>query len=297
MGTACATTILTSMRKWRVVAIGILLAVLVVVNSLVLVQFSMRESGVLTVSFLDVGQGDAILIEGPTGVEVLVDGGPDRSVVRELPRLLGPLDRQLDMVVATHPDKDHIGGLPDVFLLYEVDALLTPGLASDTDGYDRFVATVSNESGLVPYLAHAGQKISLGGGAYMEVLYPNKDVSRLRVTNDAAIALRVVYGETSFLLTADLPSTIEDTLVSEEGIQSDVLKIGHHGSKYSTSEAFLRTVAPRVAVVSAGKGNTYGHPAPEVLERVQKQGAEIVSTIEEGTITFVSDGMSLWRRK
>lgn len=256
-----------------------------------------RPEKTLRVSFLDVGQGDAILIQGPTGIDLLIDGGADRSVVRELPRMLGPLDRHLDMVVATHPDKDHIGGLPDVFLLYDVDRILTPGLASDTDGYDRFVDTVAKESGVEAFVARAGQRIELGGGAYADVLYPDKDVSRLRVTNDGSIALRVVYGETSFLLTADLPSTIEDTLTSVEGIQSDVLKIGHHGSKHSTSEEFLRMVAPRIGVVSAGKGNTYGHPAPEVLERAQQQDVEIVSTMEEGTITFVSDGVSLWQRK
>ncbi len=279
--------------------LGVFLAGLVIVNALVVVQLSARQSGVLTVSFLDVGQGDAILIEGPTGVNVLVDGGPDRSVVRELPRIMGPLDRQLDMVVATHPDKDHIGGLSDVFLLYDVDTLLTPGLASDTDGYDRFVATVANESGLQSYLAHAGQKISLGGGAYMEVLYPNKDVSRLKATNDASIALRVVYGDTSFLLTGDLSSNVEDTLVKvgDGSLKSDVLKAGHHGSKYSTSAKWLSQVAPSVVVVSAGKENTHGHPAPEVLQRIERQGAAVVSTIEEGTITFVSDGVSLWRRK
>jgi competence protein ComEC len=287
------------MKYRRVAALAVLVSGLVVMNIIVLVQLFSHHRGVLTVSFLDVGQGDAILIEGPTGVDVLIDGGPDRSVVRELPRLMGPLDRQLAMVVATHPDKDHIGGLPDVFSLYDVDTLLTPGLASDTDGYDRFIETVAQESGLVSYLAHAGQRISLGSGAYMEVLYPNKDVSRLRATNDGSIALRVVYGDSSFLLTGDLPSTVEDTLVKtgDTSLASDVLKAGHHGSKYSTSALWLSQVAPSVVVVSAGKGNTYGHPAVEVLERIERQGAEVVSTIEEGTITFVSDGVSLWRQK
>jgi competence protein ComEC len=288
-----------SMKQRRVWVLAVLMLSLVALNAFVAYQVLHRTSGVLTVSFLDVGQGDAILIQGPTGVDMLIDGGADKSVVRELPRMLGPLDRHVDMVVATHPDKDHIGGLPEVFLLYDVDALLTPGLASDTDGYDRFVETVAHEEGLSAYVARNGQRIALGGGAYADVLYPDKDVSHLRATNDASIALRVVYGESSFLLTGDMPSTIEDKLVQQysEQLQSDVLKAGHHGSKYSTSALWLSQVAPRVVVISAGRGNTYGHPAPEVLERVGRQGAETVSTIDEGTITFVSDGALLWRRK
>ena len=295
----CASSILIPMKQRRGWLQALVLVLLAVANVVVVVVLSTQHSGVLAVSFLDVGQGDAILIQGPTGVDVLIDGGSDRSVVRELPKGMGPLDRHIDMVVATHPDKDHIGGLPDVLLLYDVDTLLTPGLASDTDGYDRFVATVAQEPGLEAFIARAGQSISLGGDAYMEVLYPNKDVSRLRQTNDASIALRVVYGDTSFLLTGDMPSTIEDELVRESGelLQSDVLKAGHHGSKYSTSALWLSAVSPHVVVISAGKGNTYGHPAPEVLERVGHQGAETVSTIDEGTITFVSDGATLWRRK
>jgi beta-lactamase superfamily II metal-dependent hydrolase len=122
----------------------------------------------------------------------------------------------------------------------------------------------------------------------------DKDVSHLRVTNDASIVLHVVYGNISFLLTGDLPSTIEEELVREllpELLASTVLKAGHHGSKYSTSDVWLARVSPDVVVISAGKGNTYGHPAPDVLSRIQKSGARVVSTIEEGTIVFESDGV------
>ncbi len=282
------------MEKREVLRLGVVFVLCVSNVGLVwLVVAPARHT--LRVSFLDVGQGDAVLVQGPTGITMLVDGGPDRSVVRELSPLLGPLDRHIDMVVETHPDKDHIAGLADVFDTYDVDVFMNPGLPSDTDTYARLVAAASREEGLATYIARRGQRINLGGGAYADVLYPNKDVSHLRATNDASIVLHVVYGDTSAMLTGDLPSTIEDALVHDvpaRELQSAVLKAGHHGSKYSTDQEWLEAIAPHVVVISAGKGNTYGHPAPEVLSRVRTFGARIVSTIDSGTLTFESDGVS-----
>ena len=254
--------------------------------------FAPKHHG-LRVSFIDVGQGDSILIQGPTGVTMLVDGGPDRSVVRELPHLMGPLSRRIDIMVETHPDKDHISGLSDVLENFDVHAFMSPGLPSDTNVYLRLVNAVSNEKGISAYVAHRGMRISLGGGAYADVLYPDKDVSHLHATNDASIVLHVVYGSTSFMLTGDLPSTIEDTLVASvpsASLHSDVLKAGHHGSKYSTDDTWLHAITPSVVVISAGAGNTYGHPSLEALARIHKTTARVVSTIEQGTITFESDG-------
>lgn len=225
---------------------------------------------------------------------MLVDGGPDRSVVRELPKLIGPLQRTIDVMVETHPDKDHIAGLADVLETYEVKNIMSPGLPSDTNVYGRLVSTVESEPSIQSYLARTAMRIHLGGGAYADVLYPNKDVSRLKATNDASIVLRVVYGQTSFMLTGDMASTIEEELVRSAWageLESDVLKVGHHGSKYSTSDLWLQAVSPAVAIISAGKGNTYGHPAPEVLGRIERQGARTLSTMDQGTITLVSDGV------
>lgn len=262
-------------------------------NAVILFVVLWPHTQPLRISILDVGQGDSILIQSPTGVNVLVDGGPDRSVVRELPTRMGPLDRTIDLMVETHPDKDHIAGLADVLESYEVKHFMSPGLPNDTNVFARLVADVEKESGVSVYTARRGQRIHLGDGAYADVLYPDHDVSHLRATNDASIVLHVVYGDTSFMLTGDLPSTIEDVLVasvSAESLKSDVLKAGHHGSKYSTDDLWLQAVAPSTVVISAGKGNTYGHPSPEALARVQKFGARILSTIDSGTITFESDG-------
>ena len=282
-----------SKRVWLTLSV---VGVLLILNGFVLQQLLLPATHPLRVSFLNVGQGDAILIEGPTGIQMLVDGGPDRSVIREIPKLVGPIDRSLDVVVMTHPDKDHIAGLSDVLETYRVEKFISPGLAGDTAVYDQLVSGIEKETGLEAYVARQGQRIHLGGGAYADVLYPNKDVSHLRATNDASIVLHVVYGKTSFMLTGDLPSTIEDALVREVSpafLASTVLKAGHHGSKYSTDDVWLTAVSPDVVVISAGKGNTYGHPAPEALSRIQKSGAKTISTIDEGTITFESDGVQV----
>lgn len=278
----------------------LMLVVALGVNAIVLAAFFLPNSAPqgLQVSFLDVGQGDSILITGPTGIQILIDGGKDRSVLRQLPQLMGPLDRTLDMVVATHPDADHIGGLPDVFRVYRVSYFVEPGRVGDTSFYERLDASVVSEAGQKTILARRDMRIHLGDGAYADILFPEGDVEKLREANDASIVMRVVYGETEFLLTGDAPIWVEDRIVSAYGtaLESDVLKAGHHGSRTSTGASWLSVVDPEIVVVSAGKDNSYGHPHPEVLERVTASGASVVSTIDEGTITFVSDGSDVRRK-
>ena len=267
------------------------------VNALVIAATPLSQdvSKKLTVSFLDVGQGDAILVEGPTGIQMLVDGGKDRSVLRELAHVIGPLDRSIDMVVETHPDADHIGGLPGVFALYQVAYFLTPNRANDTSFSERLAAAVVGEASQKTIVARQGMRVHLGDGAYADVLFPEGNVAKLRDTNDASIIMRVVYGETEFLLTGDAPVWVEDRIVDAYGaaLESNVLKAGHHGSRTSTSDNFLTAVDPAIVVISAGTDNSYGHPHPDVLERVTASGASILSTAEEGTITFVSDGLTV----
>lgn len=276
----------------RIIAIAFLLTVNGIFWHTVLVP----KQPVLAVSVLDVGQGDAILIEGPTGVQVLVDGGPDRGVLRTLAAELPLLDRSLDMVVETHPDKDHIAGLISVLERYQVNTILTPGIQHSSVFADAFIEAAQEEPNTLQFLARRGMRIHLGGGAYADVLYPDRDVSQGE-TNDGSVVIRVVYGKTSFMLTGDLPSTEEDHLIAVDGdgngLRSTVLKAGHHGSKHSTNDAWLAAVQPEIVAISAGKDNRYGHPAPEMLARVRTEGAHIVSTIDSGTIHFVSDGVTV----
>jgi len=273
---------------------GLLIAVLVlaVLNG-ALLFFLLHIERELQVTFLNVGQGDAILIQTPEGRQVLIDGGPDRSVLRQLPRFMGPLDRSIDLVIATHPDKDHIAGLADVFARYQVSAFMDPEVANDTSYAQALTYAAANEKEITELAARRGMRVHLGESAYMDVLFPDRDVEYLE-SNTGSVVLQLVHGENEFMLTGDAPASIEEWLVllDREDLESDVLKAGHHGSRTSTSESWIDAVSPRYVIISAGEGNSYGHPHAEVVERVQDSGAAMLSTME-GSVTFVSDGKSL----
>lgn len=251
----------------------------------------------LTVSFLDVGQGDAIFIESPSGRQVLIDGGPDRSVLRELGVLMPWWDRSIDVVVATHPDADHISGLVDVLQRYRVQYIFHPGVEKNTGPAESMLLSVAKE-GAEEIYARRGQVIDLGDGAYLEILFPDRDVSDVE-TNTASIVTRLVYGDTAFMLTGDSPLSIEKYLVQLDGkeLRANVLKAGHHGSKTSSSEIFVGFVSPEYAVLSRGCDNSYGHPHAEVVSLFARFEIPTLDTCEEGTITFVSDGASVSFRK
>lgn len=246
------------------------------------------------IQFLDVGQGDAILITTYDGFEVLIDGGPDSGVLRALAAQRSFFDRSLDLVIATHPDLDHIGGLIDVFARFDVQTILQTENVNDTPAAVAFAAAAHNEDAEV-ILADAGQVISLGD-LQIEILSPKGDESEWE-SNNASIITKITFGDTAFMLTGDAPAEIEEYLAGAygAGLKADVLKLGHHGSKTSTSEIFLDLVDPQYAVVSAGLDNRYGHPHQEVLQRVFDRDIETSHTGTDGTITFISDGEAVWK--
>lgn len=250
----------------------------------------------LTVAFLDVGQGDAIYIETPGGAQMLIDGGNGTAVLRGLGTVMPFFDRSIDVVVATHPDEDHIGGLPDVFERYHVGAYLDPGVNDHSTTYEAILRAV-NEAHIPYTIARRGMRIALGDGVFLDILFPDRDLSHAD-TNTASIVARLTYGSTSFLLTGDSPQMIEEYVVAFDGsvLKSDVLKLGHHGSRTSSSEIFLRTVQPSLAIISAGKDNRYGHPHKEVLDRLAALRIPSLSTIQEGSIILESDGHKIWRK-
>ena len=251
---------------------------------------------VLTVAFLDVGQGDAIFIEAPNGNQMLIDGGRNRSVLRELSRVMPFYDRSIDVVLATHPDEDHIGGLPDVLKRFDVDLFLEPGVKHDTNAYKETLRLIEANN-IKHVLARRGMQIDLGGGVSLEILFPDHDVTGLE-SNAASVITRLVYGETEFLFTGDSPRAIEKYVVLLDGahLRIDVLKVGHHGSKTSSADVFIAAVLPQFAVISAGKDNRYGHPHEEVISALKDVDAIIVSTSKNGTIIFESDGERLKRK-
>ncbi len=248
--------------------------------------------GVLTVSFLDVGQGDSIFIEGPSGIQVLIDGGKGRAVLGQLGSVMPFYDHSIDVVLATHPDQDHMEGLIEVEKRYDTLLYMAPDLVTDKS-FQTTLLGVVKERGVRELPAHAGQRIPLGNGAVLRILFPDQDVSGWQNdTNLASVVAKLEYGKTSFMFTGDSPIAVEDYLIGKlgESMNVDVLKAGHHGSRTSSAADYLAVVTPQIAVISAGKDNTYGHPHPEVIERLKAVGAEIKNTADVGRITITSDG-------
>lgn len=259
---------------------------------------SQTPHGVLTFALLDIGQGDALYIESPTGQQVLVDSGPDSSVLGQLPHVMPLFDRSIDVAIETHPDADHIGGFTDVLSRYTVGAFIEPGIYKDNQTNDALEKAIGDEH--VPrYIARRGMRIDIGGGAYLQVLSPDRDVTHMNpnVDNDGGIVMRLVYGSTTALLTADVDSDIEDRLLAEDGtsLKSDILKVPHHGSRTSSESAFIAAVSPQVAAISVGAHNKYGHPNLETLARYAANNIPVVRTDQSGTIVFESDGEKFWQ--
>lgn len=257
-----------------------------------------QSKGVLTVSFLDVGQGDAIFIETPSGAQVLIDGGKGAAVIRTLSDVLPWYDRSIDLVMATHPDQDHIGGLVEVLARYSVPLILKSSVRDEkgTD-YIAFEKALTKEGSRVIEVER-GQIVDLGDSARLEILFPDRSVPAIE-TNTGSIVARLVYGETSFMLTGDAPDEVEIYLVGlgTTTLRSNVLKAGHHGSKTSSAPVFIGYVDPEYAVYSRGCGNSYGHPSAETIETFAKFQIPTLDTCEEGTVTFVSDGRKVTLKK
>jgi competence protein ComEC len=248
----------------------------------------------LTVAFLDIGQGDAAFIQAPNGVQVLIDGGPGRAVLKQLGEIMPFYDRSIDIIVATHPDLDHIGGLLAVLENYEVGYIVEPGATSDTAAYAEFSRLAALEERAQSIIARRGQILDLGEGVILEILFPDRDASGLE-PNTASIVAMLSYGQTSFLFMGDAPDAIEKYLAMLDGtgLNIDVLKVGHHGSDTSTTDVLLGLASPRYAIISAGRDNRYGHPHREVLDALTRFGVEILRTDLSGTITITSDGRNL----
>jgi competence protein ComEC len=243
---------------------------------------------------LDVGQGDAFFIESPGGTQVLIDGGRGTAVLRELSKVMPFWDRTLDVVVATHPDADHIGGLVHVFERFEVAHLLHTSVKNDTPVFRAYKKVVEKESlRIIP--ASRGTKITLDDSVVLTIL--SREVVAASDTNDASIILRLDYGDTSFLFTGDASKETERELLQFHSmLDVDVLKVGHHGSDTSTSTEFISATSPEFALISVGKENSYGHPDDDVLLRLEVAGVKILRSDERGTARLISDGEKVFAK-
>lgn len=250
----------------------------------------------LKVYFFDVGQGDAIFIKTPSGKTMLVDAGPGNDVLKPLSKHFLFKKKHIDITLATHPDADHVGGFTSILSMYDVGAFVESGFDHDTQTMNQIENMVSQKN-IKHIIAREGTVVNLGDDINFNILAPN-EAEMKRESNDASIVGKLVYGNTSFILTGDAPITTEIRLVKDYGsasspqvnLKTDVLKLGHHGSRTSSAIEFLQTVKPTLALISAGKNNRYGHPHPEVLNRLNYLNIPYLSTIDKGTICLQSNG-------
>lgn len=280
---------------WSKIKLGVLAAIFVAVLFAIYFSFSLAPKSCLEVSFLDVGQGDAILFQTPRGGKILIDGGRDDMVLERLGEELPMYSKNIELVIATHDDSDHITGLIDVLKKYNVSVLLYSLPNSESPISKKLIETARARNVKIVQVVKP-MMVSTDDGLIIKLLFPVQNMDGAE-SNDASIAAQFIFGKEKFMLTGDLPISGEEFLVHSygESLKSDVLKFGHHGSDTSSAPDFLQAVHPYFGIVSAGKNNTFGHPHKSVLDMAEKFGIQILRTDEEGTIHLYTDGVSVWR--
>lgn len=264
--------------------------------------FTKTPSAVLEVDFFDVGQGDSILIKTPYGQTMLVDGGPDNRVLDKLGSYLPPLQKRVDLIILTHPHADHVTGLVEALRRYDVGLVIMGAAYLKTDVYGEFLRTLRDKNTPIIF-AKAGQAIHFGQKLNVDILSPEGNKLDLfggynegfgmagNDVNDESVVMKMSFGGLALLMTGDATSAIEKQLLDYgENLRSDILKIGHHGSKYSSLPGFLNYVKPRAAVIEVGAKNRYGHPAPATIESLNRLEVETFRTDKNGDIKVLSDG-------
>lgn len=263
-----------------------------------------RPDSLLRITFCDVGQGDAVLIRTPQNKKILIDGGPDDQVLTCLSQHLPFYERRIDLIVLTHPHADHVGGLIDVLESYNVGAIVHNQIAYHSADYQKFL-DLAAERGLSQVAVNAGDQIGIDSLLHLDVWYPPGDREKIlgarfdpfddQDVNDSSLVFQLVCGDFALLFTGDAPADVQKYILNE-GLVSPaaVLKVAHHGGRDGVDEDFLKKLAPRLAVISLGPDNRYGHPHKETLKKLQDADVLIKRTDLNGTIGVVSDCKDWW---
>lgn len=258
-----------------------------------IVVYDLSQPEFLEVNFFDVGQGDAIFIQTPQRHQILIDGGPSSIILEKLGKELPFWDKTLDLIILTHPENDHMMGLLEVLKRYKVENILWTGVVKDTSEFKEWERLIEKEKANV-FIAGVSKKIT-SASTILEILYPLESLEEKKVndSNNTSVVSKLVFGKNSFLFTGDSSKSVEAQLL-EKGIDidSDVLKIAHHGSKTSSGDDFIAKVSPEIAAISVGKDNKYGHPSPETLETLGKYGITVLRTDKDGDIKIISNGIN-----
>jgi len=273
-----------------------ILGIAVVILAIPLFWLYWQPAKNLEVDFLDVGQGDAELIKTPGGQNILIDGGPDSSIIKQLGKNLAWWDKKIDLMILTHPHDDHVTGLIDVVKRYQVKQILYTGVVSNTPNYLTWLEQVRDKK-IKIIIIDRPQTIALSGNCQLQVIYPltsflDKTAANL---NNSSLVAKLIYGQEKFLFLGDMEQVVEQELLTNRAdVGADVLKVAHHGSDSSSDEDFLSAVKPQIAVIEVGKNNDFGHPSLRVIKRLERAGAKILRTDQDGTIGILSDGKALF---
>lgn len=277
----------------------VILAVLLLATGFIWSRvLAQTPDNLVKIDFLDVGQGSAILVSAPNGNQALIDGGPSDAVLAKLGQALPLGDRQIELVILTHPDSDHLSGLIEVLKRYNVGQILESGIADSSAEYQAWNDLIV-EKKIPVVFAQAGQIVKVADNLAIKILYPlarinGRDFSKN--TNATSIVGKIFYGQNTILFTGDAEDQTEQPLLFiGADLKADILAVGHHGSKNSTSAEFLAAVAPQIAVIQVGLKNKYGHPTPEVLERLKN--IDIFRTDLDSDVNFECDLAKCWQEK
>jgi|APSaa5957512622_1039677.scaffolds.fasta_scaffold17355_3 competence protein ComEC len=249
----------------------------------------------LQVHFLDVGQGDSIYIRTPDEVDILIDGGPDKNVLSELGKVMPFWDREIDVMILTHPHSDHVSGLVEVLRRFDVKQIYYTGVLHTAPDYLAWLDEIKKQ-GLDLKIVNEKFTLDLGEEIDLDFLWPLEDFTNKKVDNlnNTSIVNLLRYKDTQMLFTGDAEIEVEEALLEEEiDLAADLLKAGHHGSTTASSEEFLASVKPETVVIQCGQDNSFGHPHLRIIKRLQRLGIEIFRTDNDGMISVYSDGKQI----
>jgi len=284
-------------KKFKILLLILILIIVLGFVFLFCLKNSFADSEkILEVDFLDIGQGDSILIKTPNDQNILIDGGPDKTVIKRLSEELPWWDKTIDLMILTHPHDDHVGGLNDVINHYKVKKILYTGVVHNAPAYINWLNLIKDNNIPLIIISHQ-QTINLGEDCKLEIIYPFNDLSGKEVDNlnNSSIIVKLVYKNTSFLFTGDAEIEQEQELLkSNIDLLADVLKVCHHGANTSSSENFLQAVNPKIAVIQVGKDNKFNHPSRRVIKRMEKMKIKIFRNDLDGTVRLFSDGDSIY---
>jgi len=280
------------MKKKVLLFLAVIIVLCIVIGSIY--YYQSKPSDNLEVIFFDVGQGDSIFIETPSKYQILIDGGDDNSVIYKLGQYMPFYDREIDLVIVSHPHDDHIMGLVEVLKRYKVEKILITGVDYYTPAYTAFLDEAENKEIKIEIASQDWELIL--ENISLEIIYPFESIEGVKFENlnNSSIVMQLRFNETNFLFTGDAEVELEEEiLLTAVDLKSDVLKAGHHGSDTSSSKEFLEKVNPAYAIISVGEDNSFGHPSLRTINRLKRMGIDILRTDLSGDIIFTTNGKDL----